>query len=69
MEEFDRVLDAPGRAVAERWTGSYPSADDVVLVDAPAPNLRVAMVTGGTGASTAFALGEEVVGELFGRGS
>ena len=54
-----------GRAVAERWTGSYVSSKtDVVWTDAPGKNVRIAMVTGGTGASTGFALGEEVVASL-----
>ena len=54
--------------VMERWTGTYPVAGDdrVVLVDTPAEAVRLVMVTGGTGASTAFALGEEVIDGLFG---
>ncbi|GGE04939.1 oxidoreductase [Aureimonas endophytica] len=67
LDELDAVLDLPGRQVRERWTGTYASASDrTVLVEAPEPKVRLAMVTGGTGASTGFALGEEVVGELFG---
>jgi FAD dependent oxidoreductase TIGR03364 len=54
-------------AVEERWTGIYASAPDrLMLVDAPERNVRVALVTSGTGASTAFAIGEEIVGELMG---
>lgn len=65
LEEMDKVLDLGGWSVGERWTGSYVSSKtDVVLVDAPEENVRIAMVTGGTGASTAFALGEEVVATL-----
>jgi hypothetical protein len=37
-----------------------------VLVDAPEPRVRLAMVTGGTGASTSFALAEEVVADVYG---
>jgi FAD dependent oxidoreductase TIGR03364 len=52
--------------VEERWTGTYASADDrLMLVDAPFPNVRVAIVTSGTGASTAFAIGEEIIADLF----
>ncbi|KTR03194.1 FAD-dependent oxidoreductase [Aureimonas ureilytica] len=70
LSELDAVLDLPNRHVAERWIGTYASATDrTVLVEAPEPNVRLAIVTGGTGASTAFALGEEVVGELFGLGA
>lgn len=67
LEAFDEIFDMPGRRIAARWTGTYASASDrVVLVDRPAANIRIAMVTGGTGASTGFALGEEVVAELLG---
>lgn len=67
LDELDAVLSLPGRRISERWTGCYPaSSTRVVLVDRPAAAVRLVMVTGGTGASTAFALGEEVVDELFG---
>jgi FAD dependent oxidoreductase TIGR03364 len=66
MDAFDQIFDLPGRQIVGRWCGSYASASDrVVLVDKPADNVRLVMVTGGTGASTGFALGEDVVGELF----
>jgi FAD dependent oxidoreductase TIGR03364 len=55
-------------AVIERWTGVYASAmDRAMFVDAPSPSVRVVLVTGGNGASTAFAIAEEVVGELYDR--
>ena len=51
----------------ERWTGTYASAPDrLMLTDAPYPNVRLAIVTSGTGASTAFAIGEEIIADLFG---
>jgi FAD dependent oxidoreductase TIGR03364 len=54
-------------AVEERWTGTYASAGDrLMLVDAPHRNVRVAIVTSGTGASIAFAIGEEIIADLFG---
>ena len=57
---------APG-AVCERWTGTYPSCTDrSMFVEAPADNVRIVMITSGSGASTGFAIGEEVVAELFG---
>ncbi len=66
LEEFDAVLDLPGRRVRERWVGSYASADDkLMFVDRPSDDVRIVMVTSGTGASTGFAIGEEVIGELF----
>ena len=38
-----------------------------MFVDAPSPSIRVVLVTGGNGASTAFAIGEEVIGALYDR--
>ena len=37
-----------------------------MLVDRPSDSVRIVIVTSGTGASTAFAIGEEVVAELYG---
>jgi FAD dependent oxidoreductase TIGR03364 len=69
LDEYEALFgDRP--AIEERWTGTYASAEDrLMLVDAPYPNVRIAIVTSGTGASTAFAIGEEIVGELLGAGS
>lgn len=65
LAEMDKVLDLGPWSVSERWIGSYVSSrTDVVFTDAPEENVRIAMVTGGTGASTGFALGEEVVASL-----
>jgi FAD dependent oxidoreductase TIGR03364 len=66
LSALDEVLVLPSRRVSERWTGSYAScATRTVLVERPATNVRLVMVTGGTGASTGFALGEQVVADLF----
>lgn len=63
----DETLRLSSTRVVERWTGVYASAPDrLMLVDAPTDRVRVTVVTSGTGMSTAFAIGEEVVGELFG---
>jgi hypothetical protein len=52
--------------VVERWTGTYASAADrLMLVDAPCEGLRIVLITSGTGASTSFAIAEEVIAELF----
>jgi hypothetical protein len=40
-----------------------------MFIDAPARNIRIVMITSGSGASTGFAIGEEVVAELFGWGA
>ncbi|KPL55733.1 FAD-dependent oxidoreductase [Prosthecomicrobium hirschii] len=67
LDEFDAVLAMPGRRVTERWTGIYASASDrLMFVDKPSDDVRIAMVTSGTGASTAFGIAEEVIGEWIG---
>jgi len=67
LGEFDRVLDLPGRVVAERWLGTYASAPDRWrFTDRPADSVRIVVVTAGCGASTAFGIGEETINELYG---
>ncbi len=62
------TLEVPNRRVVERWTGIYPSVPGrQALIDAPGPAVRLVLVTSGTGMSTAFALGEEVVADLAGE--
>jgi FAD dependent oxidoreductase TIGR03364 len=47
--------------MVERWTGVYPTnATTDCLIEAPSHGVRVVVVTSGTGASTAFAIAEEV---------
>ena len=68
LDEFEAVFGRRAPSVIERWTGTYASAVDVnVVLDAPMPGVRLAMVTTGAGASIGFALGEEVVADLFGE--
>ncbi len=68
LEAFQEALGMPPPPVVERWSGTYASADGTpMFVDAPGPGTRLVMVTSGTGASTAFAIGEEVIGSLYGR--
>lgn len=52
--------------VSERWTGVYASAADDMFRAAPEPAVRLVVVTSGTGASTAFAIAEETLDDLFG---
>jgi FAD dependent oxidoreductase TIGR03364 len=67
LDELDAVLDVPGRTVRERWVGVYASAADrLMLVDKPSDSVRIVIVTSGTGASTGFAIGEEVLAGLYG---
>jgi D-hydroxyproline dehydrogenase subunit beta len=67
LEEFVAVTGRQPPAVRERWTGSYAVAKDrAVLIEAPSPRVRLVTVTSGVGASTGFAIGEEVINELYG---
>jgi len=66
LGEYTAVIGKRPPAVRERWMGTYAVAKDrVVLIEAPAPDVRLVVVTSGIGASTGFAIGEEVIGELF----
>ena len=65
LAELSSVLDIPDPDVIERWVGAYPSGPDVAFHEAPLPGVRLVMVTSGTGASTSFAIAEEVIGELY----
>lgn len=65
LSEFERTFSRAPPPVLERWMGTYASAADrPVLVEAPHPAVRIAIVTSGAGASVGFALGEEVVASL-----
>jgi D-hydroxyproline dehydrogenase subunit beta len=69
LQEYFAALGIAPPPVIERWTGTYASASDrPVLIDAPEASVRVAIVTCGAGASTAFAIGEELIDSLFGTG-
>ncbi len=68
LEEFSAALGIAAPPVLERWTGIYASAPDRLMFrDAPAPGVRLVMVTSGTGASTAFAIAEETLADLHGE--
>ena len=66
LEEFSAATGRSPPAVRERWLGTYASADRSMFVDAPARDVRLVMITSGSGASTGFAIGEEVVTDLIG---
>ena len=66
LEEFSAATGRSPPAVRERWLGTYACADRSMFVDAPARDVRLVMITSGSGASTGFAIGEEVVTDLFG---
>lgn len=66
LGELRALLDIPPPVVTERWLGYYPTADVTpVLSESLAPRVRLVSVTSGTGMSTAFAIGEETLAELF----
>jgi FAD dependent oxidoreductase TIGR03364 len=69
LDELVAVLGVDAPPVLERWIGTYASAGDrPVLIDAPAARVRIATVTSGAGASTGFALGEEIIASLLDAG-
>ena len=66
LDEYARLFAGAPPEVVERWIGTYASAPDrLMLVDRPSDALRIVLITSGTGASTSFAIAEEVVAELF----
>jgi len=66
LDEFTAALGIKPPHVLERWSGTYASAADrPVLFDAPQAAVRIAIVTCGAGASTGFAIGEELIASLF----
>ncbi|MCX7299471.1 MAG: TIGR03364 family FAD-dependent oxidoreductase [Rhodobacterales bacterium] len=68
LTEMHATLRLPGARVTERWTGTYASLPDRLMVRiAPDSAIRLVIVTSGTGASTSFAIGEETIAELFGE--
>ena len=69
LDEFRSALGIEPPPTIERWIGTYASATDrPVLIDDPEPSVRLAIVTCGAGASTAFAIGEELITSLLGTG-
>jgi FAD dependent oxidoreductase TIGR03364 len=67
LEEFEQATGLAAPPVIARWTGVYPVSEQRAwLVDKPSPQVRLVIVTSGTGASTAFAIGEATIAELCG---
>lgn len=65
LDEYAALFGGPPPVIA-RWTGTYASAPgNDCFSDAPHRDVRLVMVTSGTGASTCFAIGEETVADLF----
>lgn len=67
LDEMHATLRLPGAQVTERWMGTYAShPEKLMIMDAPDPAIRLVIVTSGTGASTAFAIAEETLTDLYG---
>jgi D-hydroxyproline dehydrogenase subunit beta len=67
LDEYSAVVGRSPPAVRERWLGTYAtSKEGDVLIDAPSARVRLVVVTSGIGASTGFAIGEEVIQDLYG---
>ena len=69
LDEFRAALGIEPPPTVERWIGTYASGGDrPVVIDAPQPSVRLAIVTCGAGASIGFAIGEELIGSLLDTG-
>jgi FAD dependent oxidoreductase TIGR03364 len=67
LEEYAAVYEGPLPPVVARWTGTYASAKErLMLMDRPSDAVRIVLITSGTGASTSFAIAEETIVDLFG---
>jgi FAD dependent oxidoreductase TIGR03364 len=65
LDEYQRTVSPEPPRILARWTGTYSSAARAMFRDRPSDEVRIVMVTSGTGASTAFAIGEETVDDLY----
>lgn len=61
INEFHQVMNIGEIDIVQHWLGVYPSGDNVVFKSSPEKGVVVGSVTGGTGASTGFAFGEELI--------
>ena len=67
LQELHQVLRLPGARVTERWSGTYASGPQTMMREVVDDQVRLVIVTSGTGASTSFAIGEETIDEIYGR--
>lgn len=61
INEFKKVMDIGEVDITQHWLGVYPSADNVVFKASPESGVAIGTITSGTGASTGFAFGEELI--------
>ncbi|OYU69385.1 MAG: TIGR03364 family FAD-dependent oxidoreductase [Alphaproteobacteria bacterium PA2] len=65
LDEYAAVFGGRAPPVVERWVGTYAYAKACdVVIDDPAPGVRLVTVTTGAGASVGLALGEDVISDL-----
>lgn len=64
IDEWCAATGQPAPTVLERWIGTYARGPEHSLLAAPHPRVRLAIITAGNGASTAFAFAEEVMADL-----
>ncbi|MBB2202330.1 TIGR03364 family FAD-dependent oxidoreductase [Gluconacetobacter tumulisoli] len=66
LDEYRAVFDDRPQ-VTERWTGTYASAEGRwMLRDRPRDDVRIVVITSGTGASTSFSIAIDTIEELWG---
>lgn len=64
LDEYQSVFAGAAPNVIERWVGTYASSSaQQWFLEAPAPQVRLCMVTCGAGMSSAFAIGERNIRE------
>lgn len=61
LNEFKKVMNIGEIDIVQHWLGVYPSGEDVVFKVSPEPGVVIGSITSGTGASTGFAFGEELI--------
>lgn len=67
LAEYRAVTGHPAPPVRERWMGTYSvGAHGPTFIESPTPQTRLVMMTSGIGASTGFAIGEQVIAQLLG---
>ena len=68
LDELHAVLRVPGAQITERWSGTYASGPETMMREVIDDQTRLVIVTSGTGASTAFAIAEETMDEIYAKG-
>lgn len=66
LRQFAAVFGSPP-PITHRWSGTYASGPDHSLVRQTMPGVHLVVVTSGTGASTGFALAEDVISSIYDR--